>query len=816
MKKSFRVIALCLALMTITMLLPVQSIAKATISSSVKSVVFNATYYANRYPDLKAAFGTDSTKLYNHFLEYGVKEGRQASPIFNVNYYLTKNSDLKSAFGSDREQAMSHFCGYGVNEIRHTAAVVDLGTNINVVIKMASSSRNLNNDGDNVIVDSVNDAKQTWLLTRQSDGSYKITSNATGKVLDVSGASRSSGANVGLYASNDTNAQRWYIYENQNGSYTLRSKCGTTTVLTASGTSAGANVEMKTFSSSSNQQFRITAYSAAPVEPETPVVPETPSEDTKTPVNLGSDFYATITGVASGKYLGITSNKTVLKSVSKVPSKVWRFKLNNDGTYCIMNENNGYVLDVTAANTAAGTYVNTVAPNSTDAQKWFIYKDTKGYILVSKLSDKCVLTLENTSAADNTRLQINKYTGNTATQQFTFTKINNYLSFVSPTDVGTSFNASVSYSGKNLAVSGTNVIIYGRSQNSDQVWRFERQADRSYIIVNNNTTNKVLAVANASSANGANVQIENRTGAASQRWFIYIKEGKYVFRSALSSTAVLDVYGAGTADLTNVDIWSNNGTPAQLFTITKGNMTAMSFNVYCAQFNTTRTNRVLSMMKSYTPDTIGIQEATTDWMNLLKSSLGDTYAFVGLGRDGGSNGEHSAIMYNKHIFNLVDSGTKWMSNTPDVVSKFSDSSYRRIFTYALLERKTDGERILVVNTHIEYTTDAIRIKQLGVLFNFLASYADYPTIITGDFNTEPTSSTYSYMLSQGYVDSAKAASTSKQANTFTNFGADNRILDYLFASKGNFDLKYYQVCNEKINGNFPSDHHPVFVRYSLK
>ena len=816
MKKSFRVIALCLVLMTITMLLPVQSLAKATVSSSVKSVVFNATYYANRYPDLKAAFGTDATKLYNHFLDYGVKEGRQASPIFNVNYYLTKNSDLKAAFGSDRERAMSHFCSNGINEIRHTAAIVDLGTNINVVIKMASSSRNLSQKGGNVIVDTVNDAKQTWLLTRQSDGSYKITNNATGKVLDVYAASRASGANVDLYASNDTNAQRWYIYENQNGSYTLRAKCGTTCVLTASSTSAGANVEMKTFSSSSNQQFKITKYTAATTEPETPVVPETPSEETKTPVNLGSDFLATITGVASGKYIGITSGKAVLKPVSKVASKVWRFKLNSDGTYCIMNENSGKLLDVTGASTAAGTYVNTAASNSTDAQKWYIYKDTKGYTLVSKLSKNCVLTLENTSAAENTRLQVNKYTGNTATQQFTFSKIDNYLSFVSPTDIGTNFNASISYSVKNLAVSGTNVLIYGKSQNSDQVWRFERQSDRSYIIVNNNTTNKVLAVAGASSANGTNVQLENRTGAASQRWFIYIKEGKYVLRSALSSTAVLDVYSGSTANLTNVHIWANNGTDAQLFAITKGNMTAMSFNVYCAQFNTTRTDRVISMMKSYTPDTIGIQEATTDWMNLLKSKLSGTYAFVGLGRDGGSNGEHSAIMYNKHIFNLVESGTKWLSNTPDVVSKFSESSYRRIFTYALLERKADGEKILVVNTHIEYTNDAIRIKQLGVLHKFLASYSQYPTIITGDFNTEPTSSTYSYMLSQGYVDSAKVASTSKQANTFTNFGADNRILDYVFASNGDFNIKHYQVCNEKINGNFPSDHHPVFVRYSLK
>lgn len=35
-------------------------------------------YYANKYADLKKAFGTDATKLLEHWVYYGKKEGRIA------------------------------------------------------------------------------------------------------------------------------------------------------------------------------------------------------------------------------------------------------------------------------------------------------------------------------------------------------------------------------------------------------------------------------------------------------------------------------------------------------------------------------------------------------------------------------------------------------------------------------------------------------------------------------------------------------------------------------------------------------------------
>ena len=40
---------------------------------------FDATFYANMYPDVKKAIGTDATKLYNHYVTYGKAEGRYAN-----------------------------------------------------------------------------------------------------------------------------------------------------------------------------------------------------------------------------------------------------------------------------------------------------------------------------------------------------------------------------------------------------------------------------------------------------------------------------------------------------------------------------------------------------------------------------------------------------------------------------------------------------------------------------------------------------------------------------------------------------------------
>ena len=43
-------------------------------AAPMTEVTFDAEYYYNAYPDLQAVIGSDASALYNHYLEYGIKE----------------------------------------------------------------------------------------------------------------------------------------------------------------------------------------------------------------------------------------------------------------------------------------------------------------------------------------------------------------------------------------------------------------------------------------------------------------------------------------------------------------------------------------------------------------------------------------------------------------------------------------------------------------------------------------------------------------------------------------------------------------------
>lgn len=90
---------------------------KSTVTGNY-DLIFNATYYANKYPDLKAAFGTNATKLLEHFNTYGMKEGRRGCALFDVQVYKANNADLRQAFGNDYVKYFQHYLTYGYKENR--------------------------------------------------------------------------------------------------------------------------------------------------------------------------------------------------------------------------------------------------------------------------------------------------------------------------------------------------------------------------------------------------------------------------------------------------------------------------------------------------------------------------------------------------------------------------------------------------------------------------------------------------------------------------------------------------------------------------
>ena len=523
------------------------------IPDSVQSIVFNPTYYANKYADLKKAFGTDGNKLYQHFLDYGAKEGRQASAMFNVNTYLEKNSDLKKAFGTDYKAAIKHFASNGIKEIRVTAPCVNLGNSFKARINVSTATLNLSLSDSDVISYTPSDADaQIWKFDRQSNGTYKITNTKNGQVLTLAGSSKSAGAKGQIAKSNDSNAQRWYIYESGvSGKYIFRPACSPGIIIGVKGDSASsmAAIQSVNYKNTKGQRFGITK------------VTQTVTEK---PVDLGTNFHAQIGSVhASGKNLSLDNNNVILYGKSKAPAQTWRFSRQSDGSYILINQKNGYVLTV-AGNGGNGSNVELAKNTGASGQKWFIYEKNGKYSIRPACATGCALNLQGSATADLTNIQI-ATKGDSNAQLFTITRAV-FFDLMDPVDVGTDFIANIKNvnAGMNLSLNDNNVIIFTPSDAAAQKFKFERQSDGSYKIINQQNGYVLEA---ASNAKGANVQVAKSDNSKEQRWFIYVREGHYIFRP-VSSDYVLKTLDGGTELRTRLDINNLSTTKVPLFDIT--------------------------------------------------------------------------------------------------------------------------------------------------------------------------------------------------------------------------------------------------------
>lgn len=87
--------------------------------------VFDERYYADMYPDLKAAYGYDRAALLEHFKKIGLSEGRVMNEMLDVVKYREKYPDLQDAFGDDWDAYVAHYLTYGAFEHRDSGTGFD-------------------------------------------------------------------------------------------------------------------------------------------------------------------------------------------------------------------------------------------------------------------------------------------------------------------------------------------------------------------------------------------------------------------------------------------------------------------------------------------------------------------------------------------------------------------------------------------------------------------------------------------------------------------------------------------------------------------
>lgn len=223
---------------------------------------------------------------------------------------------------------------------------------------------------------------------------------------------------------------------------------------------------------------------------------------------------------------------------------------------------------------------------------------------------------------------------------------------------------------------------------------------------------------------------------------------------------------------------------------------------------------------------LGVQEALHDQMTDLATRL-SRFKYIGVGRDDGKEkGEYSAIFYDTLRFQVAESGTFWLSLTPEVPgSKSWDAAITRIVTWGKFRDLQTRRTFFVFNTHFDHIGKTARTESARLILQRMKAYAQgAPVILMGDFNSKPQDSPIQTILdpenSLRFWDSQFISQQPHYGprGTFNGFGpkeTDDQPIDFIFVSSRIAVLKH-ATLSQTWGGRFSSDHFPVWTRIKFK
>lgn len=244
-------------------------------------------------------------------------------------------------------------------------------------------------------------------------------------------------------------------------------------------------------------------------------------------------------------------------------------------------------------------------------------------------------------------------------------------------------------------------------------------------------------------------------------------------------------------------------------------------------------------------DIFGAQEVKYEQLSDMLYRLQD-YDYVGVGRDDGAQGgEYSPVFYKKERFTLLDSGTFWLSETPDKVSKGWDARHRRVCSWGYFKDKVSRRKFWFFNLHMDHIGIVARRESAKLVVARIAEMCgkNASVVLTGDFNVAQDNEIYCIFADCGFLKDSYEVAEFRFAptGTFNSFKPQNfttRRIDHIWVSdNARVDrygvLTYHfwssesgensrlndapkEIRAEKRTVRLPSDHYPVNVFLSFK
>ena len=240
----------------------------------------------------------------------------------------------------------------------------------------------------------------------------------------------------------------------------------------------------------------------------------------------------------------------------------------------------------------------------------------------------------------------------------------------------------------------------------------------------------------------------------------------------------------------------------------------------------------------------GTQEGFFHQLEQMKSQL-PGYDYIGVGRDDGKQaGEHSAIFYKTDVFDLLDHGDFWLSQTPEVPSVGWDAAMNRICSWGHFKVKNTKQELYYFSLHMDHIGVQARMESAKLVVQKIRQMCGgKPVVLTGDFNVDQTNPIYSVFVESGILEDSYEICEIRYALDGTANGFDPNSfttsrIDHVFVTPGTRVIRYgvltdtYRTMTAEAekyeNGNFPkeisfqayqartpSDHFPIKVILQL-
>lgn len=237
-----------------------------------------------------------------------------------------------------------------------------------------------------------------------------------------------------------------------------------------------------------------------------------------------------------------------------------------------------------------------------------------------------------------------------------------------------------------------------------------------------------------------------------------------------------------------------------------------------------RSGQFADELLALAPDSMGVQEMNSIWVGRL-SALADEYAYYGEPRDDISSvkeTEMSGIFYLKDKYDLLESDTFWISETPEVMSIYPGAGCYRTCSYVVLRNRETGFTYAHLNTHLDNVSAAAQ-NLGGELIVQKAQALDekyggnLTMVVTGDFNQYVTGEACTTLLGAGFQNASDVAPGAENQVTYHRWGeiTSGQPIDFIFYS-GGLQAQNYTVYTEKTGRAYTSDHYCISAEFDIQ